>query len=150
MNKRTLVIFCLGWLTSLVLACCVAGHYYMEFQRLTKTLEKYESCIIHVNICINYKEWNNTIVWYNDTIVPLGCNLLDATKKVAVVNYTYWPAYQASFIDAINDVWNNNLYYWMWYRWVNDKWEYGHCGADLYILSEGEILMWQYEIPKYS
>lgn len=189
MHKRTLVIFCLGWLASLVLASCVAGYYYMEFQKetklsmeyanmynklvqnytnlldeylklaqqyalekqnLTELLEKYGNCIMRVNICIDYKEWNGTVVWYNDTIVPLRCNLLEATKKVAVVNYTYWPVYHASFVDAINGVWRDNTRFWMWYRWVNDKWEYGTCGADLYILSDGEILMWRYETPSYS
>lgn len=128
----------------------VAGYYFTEFQRQVRLLEEYKRYIIHVNICIDYKEWNGTVVWYNDTIVPLGCNLLEATEKVAVVNYTYWSAYHASFVDAIDDVWNNNLCYWMWYRWVNDKWEYGAYGADLYILSDGEILMWRYEIPSYS
>jgi hypothetical protein len=140
----------LGWFASLVLIGCVAGYYYMEFQNLTQMLKKYENCIMRVNICIDYKEWNGTVVWYNDTIVPLGCNLLEATEKVAVVNHTYWPAFQASFVNAINGVWNNGSYYWMWYCWVNDKWEYGAYGADSYILSDGEILMWRYEIPSYS
>jgi len=149
MHKRTLVIFCLGWLASLILAGCVAGYYYMNFQNLNQILEKYKGCVMRFNICIDYKEWNGTVVWYNDTIVPFGCNLLEATEKVATVNSTYWPAYQASFVNAINGVWKDNSYFWMWYRWINDRWEYGPCGADLYILSDGEILMWRYEIPNY-
>ena len=118
-----------------------------EKQNLTELLEEYQSCIMKVNICIDYG--NGTIVWYNNTIVPLGCNLLEATKKVAIVNSTYWPAYHASFIDAINGVWNKGAYYWMWYQWNNESktWEYGDRGADLYILSNNEIVRWRYEIP---
>ncbi|MGD8544882.1 MAG: DUF4430 domain-containing protein [Candidatus Bathyarchaeota archaeon] len=186
--KRSFIIFCLGWLTSLVLTSYVAGYYYLEFQKeaqlsseyadkyndlvqnytgllneylgmvqqyeskeqnLTELLEEYESCIMQVSICIDYKEWNGTVVWYNDTTVPLGCSLLQATERVAVVNFTYWPALQASFIDAINGVRKSSLYYWMWlYQEANSTtWTYGSVGADLYTLESGQVLMWRYEIP---
>ncbi len=125
--------------------------YELEKQNLTELHEKYGSYIVLVSICIDYKEWNGTVIWHNDTIVPLGCNLLQATKTVAVVNYTYWPAYQASFVDAINGVWNHGAYFWMWLRWNSERemWEYGDYGADRYTLTKGDIVMWQYEIPSY-
>ena len=125
--------------------------YESEKQNLTELLEQYQGCIMRVNICIDYCEWNGTVVWYNNTIVPLGCDLLEATKKVAIVNSTYWPAYQASFVDAINGVWNQGACYWMWYRWDTEEnlWVYGDCGADRYTLTNNEILMWRYEIPSY-
>jgi len=191
LSRRSLVIFCLGWLTSLILAGLVIGHYYIEYQRekqlsleyanmynnfmqnytdllndhlaliqqyefekgnLTELLEKYGKCVMQVNICIDYKEWNGTVVWYNNTIVPLGCDLLQATKMIAVVNYTYWPAYQAFFVDAINGVWKSSTCFWMWYRWKVDKemWEYGNVGADRCSLTNNETVMWRYEIPGYS
>jgi len=104
---------------------------------------------MRVNICIDYG--NGTIEWYNDTVIPLGYNLLEATKRIAIVNYTYWPSYRASFVDAINGVWNKGAYYWMWYYWDLElkTWRYGNCGADLYVLSKGEIIRWRYEIPSY-
>ena len=123
--------------------------YETEKQNLTSLLQQYESCIMRVNICIDYG--NGTVLWHNQTIVPLGCNLLQATRMVAVVNSTYWPAYRASFVDAINGVWNKGAYYWMWYYWDKDSktWKYGNCGADLYVLSDGETVRWRYEIPNY-
>lgn len=148
-SKRSLGIFGLGWLTSLLLVGCIAGYYYLEHQNLLKKLREYESCVIHVNICINYKEWNDTVVWYNNTVVPLGCDLLSATQRVAVVNYTYWKAYESSFINAINNVENGGGKYWMWYRWTSNGWEYGSVGADGYILSPNEKVMWRYETPNY-
>ena len=127
----------------------LAQSYETERQNLTHILQQYESCIMLVNICIDYG--NGTILWYNQTIVPLGCNLLQATRMVAQVNSTYWPAYQASFVDAINGVWNKGSYYWMWYRWDGKSkvWKYGDCGADLYTLSNGEVAKWRYEITNY-
>ncbi|MCS7124842.1 MAG: DUF4430 domain-containing protein [Candidatus Bathyarchaeota archaeon] len=148
-SKRSLVIFGLGWLTSLLLVGFVAGYYYMEYQNLLGKLRRYEGCIMRVNICIDYGEWNKTVVWYNNTIVLLGCDLLSATKRVAVINHTFHPSIGASFVDAINNVWNTGNKYWMWYRWTGRGWEYGPVGADLYILSPNETVMWRYEIPKY-
>lgn len=145
LSKRSLVIFGLGWLTSLVLVGFIAGYYHMEYQNLLKKLEEYESCVMHINICINYKEWNGTVVWYNNTLVPLGCNLLNATQRVAVVNYTYSPSYEASFVNAINNIWNSGNNYWIWYLWTGNSWEYGPVGADIYILSPNETVMWRYE-----
>jgi len=147
LSKRSLAIFGLGWLTSLILAGCIAGYYYMECQNLLTKIREYEGCVMRVNICIN----NGTAaVWYNGTLVLAGCDLLSATKRVAIVNYTYWPSYKASFVDAINNIWKNGTHYWMWYRWTSNGWEYGPVGADTYILSPNETIMWRYEKPNYS
>jgi hypothetical protein len=150
LSKRSLIIFGLGWLTSLALLGCAAGYYHMECQNLLAKIKDYEGCVMRVNICINYEEWNGTVVWYNGTLVLAGCDLLSATKRVAIVNYTYWPSYKASFVDAINNIWKNGTHFWMWYRWTSNGWEYGPVGADIYILSPNETAMWRYEKPHYS
>jgi hypothetical protein len=150
LSKRSLIIFVLGWLTSLALLGCIAGYYHMEYQNLLAKIKDYEGCVMRVNICINYEEFNGTVVWYNGTLVLAGCDLLSATKRIAIVNYTYWPSYKASFVDAINNVWKNGTHYWMWYRWTSNSWEYGPVGADIYILSPNETVMWRYEKPHYS
>ncbi len=190
LSKKSLVIFCLGWLVSVVLVSLVAGYCYIEFQEeaqlsreyadmynglvqnytsllndhlmliqqyesekqnLTELLERYRSCVMQVNICIDYREWNGTVVWYNNTMIPLGYDMLNATKLIAEVEYTYWSAYQASFVDAINGVSNEHPYYWMWLYWdQNEKtWKYGAVGADSYILKPDETIMWRYEIPSW-
>lgn len=176
------MMFCLGWATSLLLAVFSAGHYYVELEsekkrsmeyaemynnlvqnytkllseystlvgNLTELLGEYEKCIMRVNICIDYG--NGTVTWHNRTIVPLGCNLLNATKQVATVNCTYYRSVPGYFVDAINGVWNGGGYYWMWYQWVpeDETWRYGSTGADSYILKNNETVKWRYEIPVYS
>lgn len=152
MHKRTLITLCLGWLASLIIVGGIAGYYYTKLQEITQVLKKYKGYVMHVHICINYEAWNGTVEWYNDTLVPLGCNLYEATKTVAVVNATLWNSPEGYFVDAINDVWNNvsENCFWMWYRWLGKGWEYGYCAADAYTLSDGEIVMWKYEKPNYS
>lgn len=135
----------------MVLAGCIAGYYYMEYQNLLKKLGEYEGHVMRVNICIDYGNGNGE--WHNNTVVLSGCDLLSATKRVAVVNYTYFGHQSpgSCFVDAINNVWNSGNKYWMWYYWNTEscKWEYGPVGADAYILSPNETVMWRYEIPQY-
>ncbi|MGQ9538049.1 MAG: DUF4430 domain-containing protein [Candidatus Bathycorpusculaceae bacterium] len=151
MHNRTLMIFALAWFASIIILGAIAGYYYIELQSVLQVLEKYKGCLICVNICIDYDALNKTVKWYNGTIVPFGCNLLEATQKIAVVNATYYYSQEGSFVDAINNVWNDPAknYFWMWYRWVNGSWIYGDCAADTYILSDGEIVRWRYETPNY-
>lgn len=148
-SKRSLVIFGLGWLTSLVLVGCIAGYYQMEYQNLLKKLKEYEGHVMRANICIDYG--NGTVKWHNNTVVLSGCDLLSATKRVAIVNCTYYEGQSPGkyFVNAINSVWNSGSKYWMWYYWNTSggKWELGSVGADAYILSPNEAVMWRYETP---
>jgi hypothetical protein len=118
-------------------------------QNYTKLREEYESVTVLLKLCINYG--NGTMVWYNGSRIPINTNLLNATMRVANVQYTYWPALEASFVDAINGVSNSPPYYWMWlYQDVNTTtWTYGPSGADLFIVKSGQVFMWRYEIPTY-
>lgn len=121
--------------------------YENKTMNYTAQIKKYEAVTMRVNLCLNYG--NGTTHWYNDTIILLGYDLLNGTKLIAKVEYTYWPAYDASFVDAINGVSNEHPYYWMWLHWnQNEKtWKYGPVGADRYTLKPDETIMWRYEIP---
>jgi len=145
LGKRTFLVFLLGNVTILAIVVCLAGYYYVQCQNYNALIKQYEAVTIRANLCINYG--NGTVLWYNETILPVGCNLLNATKRVAVVNSTYYPTYEANFVNAINGVCYNSTHYWMWLRWDENEndWKYGSVGADLYILKPDETLMWRYE-----
>lgn len=117
-------------------------------QNHTELWKEYEAVTVPFKLCINYG--NETVVWYNDSRIPINTNLLNSTQMVVDVQYTYWPAYQASFVDAINGVSNSPPYYWMWlYQDVNTTtWTYGPVGADLFIVKSGQVFMWRYEKPQ--
>ncbi len=119
-----------------------------------QTLSELEKYTVLVNICIDYG--NGTVVWYNDTRVPLGATLFNATSEVAVLNYTVWnlPGYgypddKAIFIDAINGVWNDYQAnkYWQWYYWDGSQWVLGPVGCNHpdATVEDGGIYMWRYE-----
>jgi len=120
------------------------GYYYLRFQEYDSLLHEYEKVTMRVNILIDYG--NGTKVWHNNTLIPHGATLLNATERVAVVNSTYWPQYQAVFIDAINGLPTTQTHFWWWKYWdANSKeWKDGEVGADLYKLKPNETVMWQY------
>ncbi len=149
MMSRGLVVLVLGWIVSLSLALGVAGYYYMQYRSYADLLQQYEPLVIRVNICIDYG--NGTVTWYNNTLVPINYSLLNATMMIASVEYTYWPKYNACFVDSINGVPNRDPYYWMWWYWDEGEraWKHGLVSADHHILKQGEIVMWRYEKPSW-
>ncbi|MFQ6085934.1 MAG: hypothetical protein ACE5OY_06705 [Candidatus Bathyarchaeia archaeon] len=135
----------IGTLCWAIAASLLGGYYYMQSQSLTAAVGEYERFTMRVNLCIDYGNGSRT--WYNETLVPMGCNLLTATKEVADVESTFWPEYMASFVDSINGVANNATHYWMWSYWDEGSgtWAHGQVGADLYPLSPGHRALWRYE-----
>ena len=99
-----------------------------------------------VNICIDYG--NGTKVWHNNTLVPVGFTLLNATELIADVDYTTWPE-QGAFVNGINGVMlsSEEKKSWFWWRWdaTISRWILGEVGADQHVLQRGEIVAWTYQ-----
>ncbi len=96
---------------------------------------------VSINIGLKYE---GNLVWYNDTEVPAGSSLLEATAKIADVEYKRYP--YGAFIESINGIKNRGSMYWIWWMW-NDKsgWTLGPVGADRYVVGDGETYIWYYE-----
>lgn len=143
-KKRTLVYTTLAIVVWAALTTSLFGYYYLRFQEYVDLSREYEAVTMRVNIAIDYG--NETKVWYNNTIVPLGATLLNATEIVADVQYTYWPQYQAVFIDAINDIPTTETHFWWWMYWDDgtEEWKDGEIGADIYKLKPQETALWRY------
>lgn len=99
--------------------------------------------LVRISLGIKYK--NGTVVWHNSTLLGKGSTLLEATRKVALVNSTEHPG-MGSFVNSINGVRNEHPYYWMWWYWdKNVGWTLGPVAADKYVVSDGEVLIWFYQ-----
>ena len=143
MSKRSLIT--LG-LLSVALVLILSTLFSAHHTQRSGLQADANSSMIKISLCIDYG--NGTKEWFNGT-VPKGYSLLNATDLIAEVKYTYWPAYKASFVDAINGVSNKPPYFWMWYYWDTKEkcWKLGSVGADRYKLRPDEIVMWRYEKP---
>jgi len=141
-------------LTALLLICAIASavafsYYYMEcnkYQRLFQDLQqKLGEVSISVNIAIDYG--NGTRTWFNETIVPIGATVFNATAKVA--DLMPHPQYGESFIIAINGVQQkeDESMYWMWWIWDETQhiWTPGPIANNEYVLSNGQTVIWYYE-----
>ncbi len=134
-----------------VAASVVAANYYMLYEKYRSMYESLEKSVISVTIIIDYG--NNTITYFNDTILTAGSTVFDALKRVASVNYTYDERYGV-FIVAINGVENNvdiPGHWWMWYIYDREKgsWTLGPVACDKYTLHDGDIVLWKYEVPSF-
>ncbi len=143
MSKRFIIVFGLLSAALVLVLSALFATSYMQRSSLQMDLN---SSTIKISLCIDYG--NGTKEWFNGT-VPKGYSLLNATDLIAEVKYTYWPAYKASFVDAINGVSNKPPYFWMWYYWdaQENMWKLGSISADGYKLKPGDIVMWRYEKP---
>ena len=60
------------------------------------------------------------------------------------VGYTFWPGYDAAFINSINGFKNGNDEMW-WQYYVNGK--YGEIGCDKKEIFDGDVVEWRFEEP---
>lgn len=147
LRSRVAVFAILILLVWAIVATGYAAYYYWAYEEFSRRIaEELKKIAITADIAIDYG--NKTRVWYNDTLLPLGISLFNATLFVAKVDYEYYPEIDAVFIEAINDVRQDPvaLMYWTWYYWdvKEGKWELGPVASNKYILRHGEKVIWYY------
>ncbi|MGD8505042.1 MAG: hypothetical protein PVF15_00050 [Candidatus Bathyarchaeota archaeon] len=145
-KKRTLAFTTLAVLAWAALTTTLLGYFYIRFQEYVELSHEYEAAIMRVNIYIHYGNETGKF-WYNDTIVPLGIALLNATETIADVESTPYPGIGV-LVDSIGGVANSVTEgkSWFWWNWdtTNSKWIYGEIGADQHMLHRGDIVAWTY------
>jgi hypothetical protein len=100
---------------------------------------------VTVNIGINYG--TGPVEWANNTIVPSGESLLNATMRVATVEFSTYPGLGA-FVTSINGRSQNasaNLYWMLWvYNPQAQQYELAQVGASTYLLTSDQTFQWYY------
>jgi len=108
-----------------------------ENERLSNYLDE-----VSVSIDLLVKFGNGTKRWYNNTLLPIGFTLLNATcKMLQPVKYTVYSF--GVFVDEILGIENKKPFYWLWWKYENG-WKMGETGADAEILKDGGIYAWVY------
>ena len=132
--------------SALVLTSALSFYYYAQYvgseKRYTDTLSSLNDVSYRVNILIKHS--NGTRNWYNQTLIPVGWSLFNATKKITGdrVEGT-WSSFGV-FVTSINGVKGIGPNYWLWYAWDGGekKWIQGATGSESYILKQGETVAW--------
>jgi hypothetical protein len=98
---------------------------------------------VTINIGINYG--TGPVDWRNNTMVPSGENLLNATMRVATVEFTTFPG-MGAFVTGINGRNQNpsaNLYWLFWvYNSQTQQYESPPVGASSYLLTSDQTVQW--------
>jgi len=136
MKSLSVALHCLLMVSlSLVLVGIASAHTTMAAQQAT----------VAVNIGINYG--TGPVEWHNNTIVPSGENLLNATMRVATVEFKTFSGLGA-FVTAINGRSQNpaaNLYWTFWvYNPQTQQYELAPVGASNYLLTSNQTVQWYY------
>lgn len=141
-GKRAFVFTTLAILVWAVLATTLGNYYYLRLQEYINLSREYEGVTMKVNIYIDYGNGTKG-VWHNDTLVPVGFTLLNATKLIADVNNGDTGAVNS--IDGVA-LSSEEAKYWFWWHWdtTASKWIFGEVGADQHLLSPEEILAWTF------
>ncbi len=135
---RVIIVMCLlGILGLSVGTCMISAAEAAEIDQETTVI---------VNIGINYG--NGPVEWHNDTAVPSGEDLLNATMRVATVEHTSFAGLGA-FVTGINEVRQDpgaNLYWIYWvYNAETQQYEMSPVGASSYMLTFDQTIQWYYE-----
>ena len=147
-KRRTYLFIALALLVWGLLASLVAGYYYQEYVTMDRQYDEELAKLGVVSYTVNILLDNNgTKTWYNQTIIPIGWSLYNATVKVTNGNVSYSPVYGPSFITAINGVSETGSYYWMWWVWnsASHSWTLGPVGANAYTLNNNDTVAWYFE-----
>jgi len=109
-----------------------------EKDELTKELDEIG---VEVDLLIDFG--NGTRLWFNDTLLPYGATLLNATLlKAYPVKYS--TSDLGAFVEEVMGVSNSNPYYWIWWEFQNGEWVIGEVAADMVLLRDGEVYAWKY------
>lgn len=103
---------------------------------------KLKDVAYNVDILIKYE--NGTKVWYNQTTIPIGWSLFNATLKITNGNVIYSTAFGSPYITTINGVKSIGSFAWIWYTWNSSsaKWTVGATGSNEYILRDKDVAAW--------
>jgi hypothetical protein len=132
---------------STVLCCAIIVGVAVGFIEITSVgaLTFTQQATVAVNVGINYG--TAPIEWHNNTLVPSGQDLLNATMTVATVEFSTYPGLGA-FVTSINGRSQDpiaSLYWTFWvYNQQTQQYELPPVGASSYLLTSDQTIQWYY------
>lgn len=107
-----------------------------EYERTLSELKEFTAT---VDVRIDYG--NGTAAWFNSTRIGASESLLNATLRVADLEYTVYEF--GVFLNAVNGVGGDPDRFWLW-SYYEDGWQSGSVGADVWRLHDGDVVAWAY------
>jgi hypothetical protein len=143
MSEQTYKLAAAALLCTTILTGILAFQYNGQLQAVQHEYElllvELEENTVVISIRMDYGD--ETIMWFNDTRVPLGTNFLNATGIISELELqsSEWGV----FVISIDGVGGDTNSFWLW-DYYDDGWQMGPVGADQWIVHDGDILSWTY------
>ena len=147
-SERMLTMGLIVFLLVSIIAIATTIYYHQEYVTMDRQYDEELAKLGVVSYTVNILLDNNgTETWYNQTLIPIGWSLFNATVKVTNGNVNYTSSSTGLFITAITGVSNTGSYYWMWWIWnsASHSWTLGAVGADAYTLNNNDTVAWYFE-----
>lgn len=142
------------WASAALLISTILGGYYAldyqskfnslqaDYDALYESMSSMQGSLDDLTILIDFKiDYGDSVVWYNNTRVPVNAKLLDAMEIVFELNYT--TSEYGVMINEINNVGGDATNFWLWY-YYDDGWLFSFDAVDAYTLKDGDMIMWEY------
>ena len=100
---------------------------------------------LKVNILLSYN--TESMVWHNDTVLPLGATAFTAIFSVAdEINYTDYGGTLGILVTSIDGVINNDTHGWLYWHWIpaDSEWTFPLESSAKYILRKGDTIAFTY------
>jgi len=142
------------WASAALLISTILGGYYVldnqsklnslqaDYDALYESMSAMQGSLEDLTILIDFKvDYGDSVVWYNDTRVPINSKLLEAMEIIFPLNYT--TSEYGVMINEINNVGGDTTNFWLWY-YYDDSWQFSFDAVDAYTLKDGDMIMWEY------
>lgn len=163
MEKRLYLYVALAMLIWAICGSALAGYYFTQYsiyrneytalvtgfnslsQAMGNLSNMMESLSLRVNLLINYG--NGTLVWYNNTAMPVGSTAFTAIMAVAKVEYRDYGQELGILVTSINGLastFSQGWFYW-YVNTSNSTWISPEYSCGKYILHRGDTIGFAYE-----
>ena len=132
-----------------VLSFSGALYMYNEYRVLDQNYQAIQENIDNVSINIDFivDFGNGTIIYFNQTRVPVGFSMYDSTEFIIGeenIDSIYYSDFNAYFVNSLLGTGNNPDYAWSAWQYQQD-WKLLEIGSNLFIPKDGQTIAWYYQ-----
>ena len=132
-----------------VLSFSGALYMYNEYRVLDQNHQAIQENIDNVSINIDFivDFGNGTIIYFNQTRVPVGFSMYNSTEFIIGeenVDSIYYSDFNSYFVNSLLGTGNNRDYAWSAWQYQQD-WELLEIGSNLFIPKDGQTIAWYYQ-----
>jgi hypothetical protein len=134
---------------ALVISISYTGYYFLQYQQTNQSFENVLRTVkgITYSTSVLFDFGNGSKVWFNNTRVPIGWNLYNATIYLTHgrLNATYYSQYGEHFVTGIEGIQNNQAKSWLiWTYNSTSSWQQAQVGADQLGIYNSSVYAWTF------